>query len=86
MSDGADTRQWPLFQDNVGKLSPKRILMKQEMMWQWHRLDHMQIICTLLQTYNMPAPHPLISFGSWMLFLMPNQQHHRTEGNSTEGK
>jgi len=25
--------------------------MKQEMMgWQWHQLDHMQIICTLLQT------------------------------------
>jgi len=29
------------------------ILMKQEMMrWQWHQLDHMQIICTLLQTDN----------------------------------
>jgi len=27
--------------------------MKQEMMgWQWHQLDHMQIICTLLQTGN----------------------------------
>jgi len=27
--------------------------MKQEMMeWQWHQLDHMQIICTLLQTDN----------------------------------
>jgi len=25
--------------------------MKQEMMgWQWHQLDHIQIICTLLQT------------------------------------
>jgi len=20
--------------------------------WQWHQLDHMQIICTLLQTHN----------------------------------
>jgi len=29
------------------------ILMKQEMMrWQWHQLDHMQIICTSLQTDN----------------------------------
>jgi len=27
--------------------------MKQEMMrWQWHQMDHMQIICTLLQTDN----------------------------------
>jgi len=27
--------------------------MKQEMMeWQWHQLDHMQITCTSLQTYN----------------------------------
>jgi len=27
--------------------------MKQETMgWQWHQLDHMQIICTLLQTDN----------------------------------
>jgi len=27
--------------------------MKQEMMeWQWHQVDHMQIICTLLLTDN----------------------------------
>jgi len=27
--------------------------MKQEMMgWQWHQLDHTQIVCTLLQTDN----------------------------------
>jgi len=27
--------------------------VQQEMMgWQWHQLDHMQIICTLLQTDN----------------------------------
>jgi len=27
--------------------------MKQEMMgWQWHQLDHMQLICTSLQTDN----------------------------------
>jgi len=26
-------------------------LMKQEMVgWQWHQLDHLQIICTSLQT------------------------------------
>jgi len=45
----------PPFQDNLGKLAPKvkplGILMKQDTMgWQWHQLDHMQIICTLLQT------------------------------------
>jgi len=27
--------------------------MKQEMIgWQWHQLDHMQVICTLLQIDN----------------------------------
>ena len=27
--------------------------MKKEMMgWQWHQMDHMKIICTLLQTDN----------------------------------
>jgi len=27
--------------------------MKQDMTeWQWHQLDHMQIICTSLQRYN----------------------------------
>ena len=35
------------------KGKPFRILLKQEMMdWQWHQLDHMQIICTSLQTDN----------------------------------
>jgi len=34
-------------------IKPIWILMKQEMMgWQWHQLDHMQIISTLLQTDN----------------------------------
>jgi len=34
--------------------------MKQEMMgWQWHQLDHMQIICTSLQTDNHPSTLPL---------------------------
>jgi len=43
-----------------GKLS--WILMKQEMMgWQWHQLDHMQIICTSLQTDNHASTSPLSS-------------------------
>jgi len=27
--------------------------------WQWHQLDHMQIICTLLQTDNHTSTSPL---------------------------
>jgi len=35
------------------KAEPFWILIKQEMMvWQWHQLDHIQIICTSLQTDN----------------------------------
>jgi len=47
-----------LFQDSLGKPAPKKVkhypfLMKQEMMgWQWHQLDHIQIICISLQTDN----------------------------------
>jgi len=41
----------------MGKLAPENRtildLMKQEIMgWPWHQLDHMQIICTSLQTGN----------------------------------
>jgi len=39
---------------------------------QWHQLDHMQTICTSLQT-TTPTPHHSIFVGR-MLFLMPNQQ------------
>jgi len=47
------------------------MLLQQEMMgWQWHQLDHMQIICTSLQTGN----------AGQMPFLPPNQQHQSTEG------
>jgi len=34
--------------------------MTHEMMgWQWHQLDHMQIICTLLKTDNHACTSPL---------------------------
>jgi len=34
--------------------------MKQEMMgWQWRQLDHVQIICTSLQTDNHVSNSPL---------------------------
>jgi len=37
--------------------------MKQEMIgWQWHQLDHMQIICTSLQTDNHASTLPLSFF------------------------
>jgi len=29
------------------------------MAWQWHPLDHMQIICTLLQTDDHASTSPL---------------------------
>ena len=42
------------------KGKPFWILLEQEMMgWQWHQLDHMQIICTLLQTGKHASTLPL---------------------------
>jgi len=47
--------------------------MKQEMRgWQWHQLDHTQIICTLLHTDNHTSTSSL-SFTCLMLFLMLNR-------------
>jgi len=46
---------------------------------QWRQLDHMQIICTLLQTDNHASTSPLTDL---MLFLTPNQQ---CENQNTEG-
>ena len=40
--------------------------------WQWHQLDRMQIICTLLQTDNISS---LIRLDA------PNQQCQSNEGN-----
>jgi len=61
------------FQDNLGKPAPESkpfwILLEQEMMWwQWHQLDHMQIICSSLQT-ETPVPDSV--FTDWMPFLPP---------------
>jgi len=61
----------------IGK--PCWFLLEQEMMgWQWHQLDHMQIICTLLQTDNHASTS---SLDGPDILLMPNQQCQRTEGN-----
>jgi len=41
--------------------------------WQWHQLNHMQAIGTLLQKITMPASHQSDFYG-------PNQQRQSTEG------
>jgi len=50
-------------------------------MW-WHQLDHMQTICTSLQTDNHTNT-PSLSFTGRMLFLAPNQQRQSTEGSKS---
>ena len=47
---------------------------------QWHQPDHMQVICTLLQTDDHASTSSLSFFTGWMPFLLPNQQHQSTEG------
>jgi len=48
--------------------------------WQWHQLDHMEVICTLLKTDNHASTSSVHIFTGWMLFLPPNQQRPSTEG------
>jgi len=48
--------------------------------WQWHQLDHMQTVCTSLQTETTPTPYHSMFTGR-MLFLTPNQQRQSTEGS-----
>jgi len=62
------------------KDKPFWILLKQEMMrWQWHQLDHMQIICATLQTDNHASTSITQFFMGEMLFLAPNQQYQSFE-------
>jgi len=49
--------------------------------WQWHQLNHMQIIHTSLQTDNHASTLSLNFFTGRMLLLMPNQQCQSTEGS-----
>jgi len=45
--------------------------MKQEMIgWQWHQLDHMQIIAPCSRQIITPVPHHSV-FTGWMPFLHP---------------
>jgi len=41
--------------------------------WQWHQLDHMQTVCTSLQTDNHTNTSSLGFFAGRMLFLTPSQ-------------
>jgi len=57
------------------KGKPFWIWLEQEMLgWQWHQLDHMQIICTSLQRDKYASTSPLKFFTGRMPFLPPNQQ------------
>jgi len=84
-----NTHLTPSFpEENLDKSEPQVkpfwILMKQETMgWQWHQLEHTQIICTSLQTDNHASTSSLNFFTGQMLFLMPNQQCQSTEGNTS---
>jgi len=42
--------------------------------WQWRQLDHMQIICTSLQTDKHASTSSLNFFTGQLLFLTSNQQ------------
>jgi len=46
--------------------------------WQWHQLDHVQIICTSLHADKHASTQ---FFTGRMPFLPPNQQRQSTEGN-----
>ena len=72
---------WTTWLRQHQKDKPFWILMVQEMIgWQWHQLDHMQIICTLLEReITMPVSHHLVFTGR-MPFLPSNQQCQGTEG------
>jgi len=63
-----DTRLMASFLEQPGKAGTikfKQIwtLLEQEMMgWQWHQLDHMQIICTSLESRQISTPARQQSF------------------------
>jgi len=55
------------------KGKPFWILLEQEIVgWQWHQLDHMQIICTTLQTDNHASTSSLTNTTDLMKMLLQN--------------
>jgi len=71
-----DTRLMASFPGQPGytgtrKVKPIWILMKQEMTgWQWNQLNHMQIICTLLQTGNYASISSLNLVSDIAIFVL----------------
>jgi len=65
------------------KGKPLWILLKQEIMrWQWHQLDHMQIICTTLQTDNRVRTDSKILFSrTFQDFQRPNSRVFQDQQN-----
>jgi len=54
------------------------------MVWQWHQLDHMQIICTLLQTDNHASTSPLSFYRpDALLAAQPTASKHITNCSQT---
>ena len=63
------------------KDKPFWILLKQDMMgWKWHQLNHMQIICNLLQTDNHASTSSLHIFTGQIPFCHPTNSVKSTEG------
>ena len=48
--------------------------------WQWHQLNHMQVICIMLQTDNHDSTSSLNFLMGQILFLLSNRQCYSTEG------
>ena len=49
--------------------------------WQWHQLDHVQVVCNSLQTDNHASTSSLKFFTGRMLFLLSQKQR---QSNGTD--
>jgi len=69
-------------QAGIRKVKPIWILMKQEMIgWQWHQLNHMQLICTFLQTKSHASTLRLYFLQAGCSSWRPTNSVKSTEGN-----
>jgi len=73
------TRTTWVSQHQNGKLTILNFNKARDGGWQWHQLEHMQSICTLLH-HTTPATHHSIFTGQ-MFILTLNQQCQSTKGN-----
>jgi len=58
------------------KVKPGWVLLKQETKWQWYQLGHSK---SAPRPRQIPHRHHTCFFTGRMFFLLPNQQHQRTE-------